>query len=208
MALCYVGPYVRAFKRKIGLKDYYDSMVLAYRAALCRKRIDRKFAERLMLAVTEVNGCEACSYAHTLVALRKGFRREEIEAFLGASTAYVLPEEARGILFAQHYADSGGRPDREAYRALENAYGTEKSQGIVATVQLMQAANMIGLPLSALLSRLRGRPYPNSSLAYELGMPASSLLVLPLSLLHALLRCIGGKGNLRFADPRTKTFPS
>ena len=199
---------MRAFKRKIGLKDYYDAMVLAYRAVLRRKRIDREFAQRLMLAVTEVNGCEACSYAHTLMALRKGFSRDEIEGFLSASAAYLLPEEAQGILFAQHYADSGGRPEREAYQALVREYGTEKSKDIVATVQLMQAANMIGLPFSALVSRLRGRPYPNSSLPYELGMHFSSLVVLPVSFLHGLLRGIGGKANLRFAVQRAKPFPS
>jgi AhpD family alkylhydroperoxidase len=190
---------MRAFKRKIGVGDYYDAMVLAYRSLFRRKRIDRKFQERLMLAVTEVNGCEACSYAHTLVALKKGFSREEIESFLSGSAAYVLPEEAQGILFAQHYADRRGRPDREAYEALVREYGTEGSRDIVATVQTMHAANMIGIPSSALMSRLRGKPYSNSSLLYELGMHLSSLLVLPLSLVHALLRWITGKESIRFA---------
>ena len=30
-----------------------------------KKLVDKDFIERLQLAVTEVNGCVACSYAHT-----------------------------------------------------------------------------------------------------------------------------------------------
>lgn len=181
------------------VRDYYDALVLAYRSVLRRKRIDPKFAERLMLAVTEVNGCEACSFAHTLMALKKGFSREEIDSFLSGNAAYVRPEEAQGILFAQHYADTKGRPDRDAYEALVREYGTEKSKDIVAAVQVMMAGNMIGLPFSALMSRLRGRPYPNSSLHHELGMQFSGLVILPLSFVHALLRWIRRKENIRFA---------
>ena len=191
---------MKAFKRRFGVRDCYDALVLAYRPLLRRKRIDPKFTERLMLAVTEVNGCEACSYAHTLMALRKGFSREEIDSLLSGSAAYVLAEEAQGILFAQHYADSRGRPEREAYQALVQEYGRERSKDIVAAVQVMMAGNMIGLPLSALMSRLRGKPYSNSSLLYELGMRLSSLVVLPLSFLHALLRWISRKENIRFAE--------
>jgi AhpD family alkylhydroperoxidase len=91
-----------------------------------------------MLAVTEVNGCEACSYAHTLMALRKGFSNEEIAGFLSASDACVVPEEAQGILFAQHYADSRGRPSRAAYEALLQEYGPEKSRAVVAAHALFR----------------------------------------------------------------------
>lgn len=191
---------MKAFKHKLGLKDYYNAMVLAFPSLLRRKKTDRKFRERLMLAVTEVNGCEACSYAHSLMALKKGFSREEIDSFLSGSAAYVHPEEAQGILFAQHYADSRGRPEREVYQVLNREYGTETSKDIVATVQTMHAGNMIGIPYSALMSRLKGKPYLNSSFLYELGMHFSSLVVLPVSLFHTLLRWISGKENIRFAE--------
>ena len=191
-----------AFKRKTRVRDYYEAMVLVYRALFRRRRLDPKFAERIMLAVTEVNGCEACSYAHARMALKKGFGREEIESFLSGSAAYVVPEEAQGILFAQHYADSRGRPEREAYDALVETYGLEKSRDILAAVQLMTAGNMVGIPFSALLARLRGKPYLNSSLGYELGMPLSGLVALPASFVHALVRWIAGKENIRFANAR------
>ena len=34
--------------------------------------LDKQFIERIMLAVTEVNGCAICSYAHTRMALESG----------------------------------------------------------------------------------------------------------------------------------------
>jgi AhpD family alkylhydroperoxidase len=195
------------FRKKIGIPGYYDALVLAYRALFriagnaLRPRIDPKFAERLMLAVTEVNGCEACSYAHTLTALRKGFSKEEIDSFLNASGAYVVPEEAQGIFFAQHYADSGGRPDRQAYEALVRGYGAAKSKVIVAAIQVMMAGNMMGIPISAFLARLRGRPYQGSSLLYELGMQLSGLVLVPVSAVHAFLRWISLRGSIRFRGP-------
>ena len=187
------------FRHKLGVKDYYNAMVLAYGASLRRKKIDPRFEERIMLAVTEVNGCEVCSYAHTRAALKKGFSREEIDSLLSRSPAYVRGEEAQGILFAQHYADSKGRPDPEAYETVIQEYGPEISRDIVAAIQIVMMGNMIGLPLSALMSRLRGKPYANSTLLYELGMQISTVVVLPLSLFHALLRWVCRRENIRFS---------
>ena len=188
------------FKRKLGFRDCYSAMVLAYGASFRRKKIDPRFEERIMLAVTEVNGCEVCSYAHTRAALKKGFSKEEIESLLRRSPAYVRAEEAQAILFAQHYADSKGRPDREAYETVVQEYGPETSKDIVAAIQIVMMGNMIGLPLSALMSRLRGKPYANSTLLYELGMQISTFIVFPVSLFHALLRWVGRRESIRFAE--------
>jgi AhpD family alkylhydroperoxidase len=195
---------MRTHARRFGVRESYDALLFGSRALLrtavhaAGAEIDPRFAERLMLAVTEVNGCEVCSYAHTRMALRKGLTREEVESLLGASDAFVVPEEATGILFAQHYADSGGRPDREAYESLVREYGAAKSGAVIAAVQMMMAGNLVGLPLSAFLARLRGRPYPNSSLLHELGLPLVQLVLLPLAALHAFIGWIGGQESIRF----------
>ena len=49
------------------------------------------------LAVTEVNGCAACSYAHTTFALREGMSNEEISSFLAGADDYIQPEEAKAL---------------------------------------------------------------------------------------------------------------
>ena len=42
-----------------------------------RNEISLEFRERLMLAVTEVNGCKYCSYYHARAALDAGISREK-----------------------------------------------------------------------------------------------------------------------------------
>ncbi len=63
---------------------------------------------------------------------------------------------------------------------------------------MMITGNMFGIPLSAYQSRRRGKPFKESSLGYELGMMIGGILVLPIALIHALLRWIVGIPNVRF----------
>ena len=42
------------------------------------RQLSEHFIERIMLAVTEVNGCAVWSYAHTKMALEAGMTNEEI----------------------------------------------------------------------------------------------------------------------------------
>ncbi len=47
-----------------------------------RELISPAFRERLMLAVTEVNGCRYCSYYHAREALKSGISGAELAALL------------------------------------------------------------------------------------------------------------------------------
>lgn len=188
---------MKNLKKKYSWIQLYLSFVKAYRSIplmINNRRqghIDPKFVERLMLATTEVNGCDVCSYAHTKMALMEGFSQEEIDAFLSGSEAYVLQEEAKGILYAQHYADSMGHPDPKAIEALIQTYGQQKAQVIQASILMMMMGNLSGIPLSAFLRRLKGQAYANSSLIYELGMllvqPIFMIVALPHAILDAFL---------------------
>lgn len=154
--------------------------------------VGEQFIERLMLTVTEVNGCALCSYAHAKMALESGFGKEEVESFLSGSDAFVRGEEATAILFAQSYADSGGVLDERHYARVVQEYGKKKSEVILAAIRVMMGGNVIGLPYSALLSRIkRGVRYTNSSLLYEVAMILAPLALVPLALLHHLGRRIG-----------------
>ena len=150
--------------------------------------MDQKFIESLMLATTEVNGCEVCSYAHTQMTLKEGFTREEISSFLPGSEVFVKEEEAIGILYAQHVADTMGNPDPETYERLVREYGAEKACIMKAAITVMMMGNISGIPLSAFLRRVKGHAYENSTLLYEISMllvqPAFMVLALP----HALLK--------------------
>jgi AhpD family alkylhydroperoxidase len=148
-----------------------------------------------MLSVTEVNGCAVCSYAHTSMALKQGFDQEEIESFLGGKDTHILPHEAKALLFAQHYADSRGHVDRETYKVLIEEYGEEKSEVILAAIKVIMVGNIMGIPMSAFGSRLKGKPYRGSSIFYEISMMLSSILFIPVSAIHSIFY----KTRLRFS---------
>lgn len=192
------------FKRKFSFWEMYCAFVFTPRAMSKlignkkSKLVDKHFVERLQLAVTEVNGCAACSYGHTKMALRQGMSNEEISSFLSGGDNFIKLEEAKAIMFAQHFADSRGCPKKYAYDSIIKEYGEEKAQIILSATQMMIAGNMYGIPLSAFQSRLKGKSYKDSSLFYELGMEIAGLLCLPIAIVHGFLRGFIGLSNERF----------
>ncbi len=192
------------FKRKFSFWELYRSFVFAPRAMSKlmgnrkSKLLDPHFVERLQLVVTEVNGCAACSYQHTQMALKQGMSNEEISSFLSGAGDYTKPEEAKAIMFAQHFADSRGFPKKYAYNAIVEEYGEKEARIILSAAQTMIAGNMFGIPFSALLSRFQGKPYKDSSLFYELGMEIGGIIVLPIAIVHGFLRGLVGLPNQRF----------
>ncbi|HPG39389.1 MAG TPA: carboxymuconolactone decarboxylase family protein [bacterium] len=192
------------YKRKFTSPELYAALLFAPGAFLIlignqiHKLLDENFRERIMLAVTQVNGCAACSWAHTRMALSQGMSSEEISSFLSGGEQYIKPEEAKAILFAQHFADTRGLPQQDAYRAIEKEYGPAKTKIILAAAQVMIVGNMYGIPLSALHSRLSGRPYTDSTLVYELCFLIAGLALIPFAVLHACARWILGLPNVRF----------
>jgi AhpD family alkylhydroperoxidase len=193
------------FKRKFSFGQMYFSFIYAARAfsVLSKNKksglLHPDFVERLQLAVTEVNGCAACSYQHTKMALKQGMSNEEISSFLSGGDSFILPEEAKAIVFAQHFADETGRPKKYTFDSIVKEYGEEKAEIILAACQVMIAGNMYGIPFSAFQSRLKGKPFKDSSLFYELGMMISGLLALPFVIIHHLIRKLFGFSNKKFA---------
>ena len=162
--------------------------------------LSEQFVERLQLAVTEVNGCAACSYAHTRMALDMGMTKSEINSFLIGDTTYVSDEEAIAIMFAQHYADSRSFLDRVAYQKVLEEYGQDTTRVILAAIQIIYFGNAYGISMSALSARLRGKAYKDSSLLYEVGMIISGLLVLPFALLHGVIKLLLKQSPIKFND--------
>ncbi|MFA6676702.1 MAG: carboxymuconolactone decarboxylase family protein [Bacteroidales bacterium] len=191
------------FKRKFNLRELYHAYIFAPRAISVlsknkkSKLVDQKFIERLQLAVTEVNGCAACSYQHTKMALEQGMSNEEISSFLSGGDSFIKPEEAKGIIFAQHFADSKGHPAKHAYDSIIKEYGEQKAQIILSAVQIILVGNMYGIPFSAFISRRKGHPYKDSTLFYELSMMIFGLIIFPIAIIHGLLRALIGLPNIR-----------
>ena len=113
------------FKRKFGFFELYRALVFLPRAMLTlignskSKLVNPQFIERLQLAITEVNGCAACSYHHTKMVLRQGMSNEEISSILSGGSEFIMPNGAKAIFFAQHFAESKGFTKKYAHEAIE-----------------------------------------------------------------------------------------
>jgi AhpD family alkylhydroperoxidase len=151
-----------------------------------KKELSPKFIERIMLAVTEVNSCAICSYAHTKKALESGMSNEEIQNMLSGIIDDVPNSEVAAIMFAQHYADTRGNPTRESWQLIVEIYGISKANGILGSIRSIMIGNAYGIALSSFFNRLRSRPDQRSNLLYEVSMILGTILI-PISFIHALI---------------------
>lgn len=139
-----------------------------FRAAARSGRGNRAFAEKIMLVVTQVNGCRYCSYVHVRMALRSGVAGDEMERLLALEIDGFPQEQAIGLAFAQHYAETAGRADPQAESRFREYYGSRMSRDIMSWIRMITLGNLAGNTVDAFLSRLRGRPAAGSSLLGEL----------------------------------------
>lgn len=181
-------------KRLFSLAESYRIYRLAFRTAPYMMRGEKSglltpaLRERLMIAVTEVNGCAMCSYYHVRMALDTGMTPEEIHHMLAGELADVPEEELTAVLFAQHYADTRGKPDREAWETLQSRYGKEAALAMLGAIRGIMLGNAVGIPSGSLLRRLGVKRFhidSRSSPAYEIAVLLSGVLLMPLAALHA-----------------------
>ncbi|MHA1972512.1 MAG: carboxymuconolactone decarboxylase family protein [Candidatus Hodarchaeales archaeon] len=131
-------------------------------------RISEKFREHIFLAVTEVNGCFYCEWGHTRLAFESGSTREQIKSILNSDLAKLPENELVGLVFAQHYAESGGHPSRQALQKLIDSYGSKAAQDIIIICQMITMGNLLGNTVSAFKSRFIGRPPEDGAFLFEL----------------------------------------
>ena len=152
------------------------------KAAARSHRIDHAFTEKIMLAVTQVNGCRYCSYGHTRAALKEGIPEDEIARIAAGELGQFPEEEAVALLFGQHYAEMGGNPDPQAWQRFLDYYGEDKARDILAYIRMIMMGNLLGNTFDAFLNRITGRPAPNSSFFSELSILTMTVLgMLPVS---------------------------
>lgn len=180
-------------KPLFSLFEFYQIMTLAFRSVPLLKRakaegkMNHAFLERIMLAVTEVNGCAMCSYYHTKVALEAGFSETEIRNMLGGELSDVPAGELEGVLFAQHYADTRGKPSTESWQRLAEVYDETGAGGVLAVTRMIMLGNAVGIPSGSFLNRFRKRADPRSNLLYEIAMMLALIVYVPFAGLTALL---------------------
>ena len=168
-------------RKLFSIPEVYGIYVKAFRGFRILKKgrkagtVDEKLQERIMLAVTAVNKCAMCSYAHTEMALKAGLSNEEIMAFAGGEFPDMPAGEIKAVLFAQHYADVRGRLDEGSWNELTKEYGIEKAKCILAATRIIMMGNAMGIVFSSIRSRFKKEKNengkhgdPRSSIAYEI----------------------------------------
>jgi AhpD family alkylhydroperoxidase len=129
------------------------------RRSLVRRRmrdlVPAAFRERLMMVVTEVNGCRYCSYSHARLALTAGVSREELrQLLLGAIPTDTPQDELLALTYAQHWAESDAHPDPLMRPMLEENYGAERAEAIHIVLHMIRIGNLFGNLWDNWLSRL------------------------------------------------------
>ncbi|MCU1449486.1 MAG: alkylhydroperoxidase like protein AhpD family [Acidimicrobiales bacterium] len=144
------------------------------RSYLPGQAIDSRTRERVILAVTEVNGCRYCAWIHG-----------SWQDFLGEN-ALVDADEAL-LTYARACAEAG-RPLDTA--PLAGVLPPESLGAVRATVAQIEVSNLVGNTVDGLLARLtRKRPLDPLRTAEELAVVAAAIpLAVPMLAAGAALR--------------------
>ena len=181
---------MQANKRLFTFKEFCQTAFLAFEQPgdLMRARksgdITKTLQNHIMLAVTEVNGCALCAYAHTKDALVMGAAEADIEKLLSGSFDHLDASEAVALAFAQHYAEMCGDFDGGAWQRVIDTYGVSKADGILEATRLIMFGNAYGIAAGALWSRVTGKRINNSRFSDEIAITFLGLLVMPAALIR------------------------
>jgi AhpD family alkylhydroperoxidase len=160
-----LAPWIAELARTLpGLLDSY------------RGGVDPRARERVILAVTEVNGCRYCAWIHGAWQDYLG-DRGEAEA-----------EEAL-VTYARACADAGVPLDPAP---LRDHMPADAVQAIRATVAQIEVSNLVGNTVDGLLARLtRLRPFDPLAMASEVSVVGVAIPVaLPLLALAGVMRAV------------------
>lgn len=125
--------------------------------------LSKAFRERIMLTVTEVNGCRYCQYAHAKIALSAGLSVSEINCLTSGVFHHCPPEEVSALLYAQHWAEENGSPDTAVRVKMHNIYGQEKTRDMELVMRMIRMGNLMGNTWDLLLFKFSFGKMGNSS---------------------------------------------
>ncbi len=166
------------FSVKTFNKTLFDMtfMIVKYTKEL--KLINKKFRSSIMMAVTNVNGCCMCSYYHTKELINAGTTDEELKIILEGTYTNLEVHESLALVFAEHYADVGGKYDKETFEKVKEYYGIDLTYGILATIKSIMFGNMYGISLGNMGSRFKFKKPKNSKFFTDLYIVIAPLFLM------------------------------
>ena len=160
-------------KRSYTLRSFLKDIEQLFRnfahmkSAFAFERVDRKFAERIMLAVTVVNDCEYCIYGHSGSSLKSGVADEEVESIIKLEYNKSSFDEIVALNFAKQFAEGDSKITKKAFDELVNYYGNEKVNDILIYIQIVSLGNFLGNTVEAFEARRNGFVVENGSNFFE-----------------------------------------
>jgi AhpD family alkylhydroperoxidase len=144
--------------------------------------LDPRTRERLILAVTEVNGCRYCAWIHGNWA-----------DFLGDGISRLDAEEAV-LTYARACADAGKPLDPAPLR--ERGLPAASIQAVRATVAQIEVSNLVGNTVDGLIARLtRKRPLSPVAAIQELAVIGAAVpLAIPMIAVGAAFKAVARVG--------------
>jgi AhpD family alkylhydroperoxidase len=130
--------------------------------------IDRRFSEKIKLAVTAVNECRYCMAIHADLARAEGVSEAVINGLLGKNAGdFASDFEKTAIVYAYHYAETAGNPDQGMTDGLYSFYGKDAADEIMTHIRMICFGNLSANTVDAFLSRLAGKKAPHSNGFFE-----------------------------------------
>jgi len=166
---------MKNFDRKIYtfgflLKDLYWLLSRFRQFSKVKKseKVDKAFIEKLMLVTTAVNGCVYCAWFHAKMAVRSGIEKKEINDMLNLQfNTDASNYQTLALLYAQHFAETSRKPDKEMTDKLFEYYGEKTAKEIILFIRAIYFGNLSGNTFDAFLSRLKGVKAKNSNVIFE-----------------------------------------
>jgi AhpD family alkylhydroperoxidase len=138
-------------------------------SAIRNKDITRKFVEKIMNVTSAVNGCVYCQWFHAKQAISSGISEEEIKNMMKLQfQADAMDFELMAMLYAQHFAETNRKPDPDMTKRLFDYYGKKTANHIILMIRIILFGNLCGNTWDAVISRLKGKPAPDSSIIFEI----------------------------------------
>jgi AhpD family alkylhydroperoxidase len=138
------------FKKRTykSFREFYDDVIFFFRNRKEIRQVYKNFPpgfrERLMMVVTQVNGCRYCSWYHKREALKFGISKDEIDLMLGGIINESNQDELNALLYARNWADNNANAIVTDRLNLIRTYGPEKAEQINIILRLIRFGNLSG----------------------------------------------------------------
>lgn len=178
-------------KRTITTRELIGSTVsltpsvgMIYRVWL-KHEIDPGFREELMLAVSELNHCRYCTWAHHEWAQMVGVSDEELAHVEQMDPSGFDRRKWLAISYVRALVTAKfGRVDKELVREMNAKYSPMEIKEIEIVARIMDIGNRAANTWDAFLSRLRGGPVADSHILDELVMSGAFLATAPIVVMY------------------------